>query len=280
MSSDRSQMFSLVRFTIRSLTAGLVRGVYYLVEKFFDVTFYKLLGSRTLKTKEEKADYLESDIQWIRTASEGVFDLSLIDGIADSSVEKIRRGEELSREEARLAGAVFLGDSEFLNLNRDWFEHRPVKLLLGFGDAAAHHKYQKIAKEYFDLEELSMPGYSLPEDFMIEGEKVTAHSDSFIQRAVLASTLTSIDWLEYIFDEMSVEYRQDFLDRTRNQIAEFIVRESYELDSDVAEFQRKMFRANVEWTEDLEQKFSFNSRLADKVCGEFDEIRENRLDQF
>jgi hypothetical protein len=244
------------------------------------VTFYKLLGARTLTTEEEKADYLESDINWIRKTSEGVFDLSLIDGIADSSIEKVRQGEELSPEEARLVGAVYLGDSEFLNLNRDWFKHRPVKLLLGFGDAAAHHKYQKIAKEYCELEELSMPGYSLPEDFMIEGEKITAHSDFFIQRAVLASTLTSIDWLEYIFDEMSVEYRQDFLDRTREQMAEFLVRESYELDSDVAEFQRKMFSANVEWTEDLEEKFSFNSRLADRACGKFDEIRQQRLEHF
>lgn len=46
----------------------------------------------------------------------------------------------------------------------------------------------------------------------------------------------------------------------------------------MAEFQVRMFGANVSWTQDLEQKFEFNSRLADRVCAEMHRIRENRLE--
>lgn len=242
------------------------------------MTFYKLLGSRTLSDREEKADYLESDLQWIRDSTENVLDISYIEDSFDSSVDKIRSGRELTEDEARLVGAVFLGDGEFLNLNRDWFTHRPVRFLLGFGDAAAHHKYQRIAKEFYDLSELRMPAYSTPDDYRIRDEPVIEHTDSFIQRAVLASTVTSLDWLEYILREMEVEYSEDYLDLTRSQMAKFLSGESGDLESEVAEFQVRMFGANVSWTQDLEQKFEFNSRLADRVCDEMDRIRENRLE--
>lgn len=53
---------------------------------------------------------------------------------------------------------------------------------------------------------------------------------------------------------------------------------SGDLESEVAEFQVRMFGANVSWTQDLEQKFEFNSRLADRVCAEMHRIRENRLE--
>jgi hypothetical protein len=233
-----------------------------------------------MKGREEKADYLESDLQWVRTTSEGVFDLNLVDGIFDSAVEKMRNGEELSEEESRLAGAVFTGDAEYLCMNRDWFRHRPVRFLIRFGDGAAHHKCLKAAKKFCDPSRLSMPDYSLPREYVIDGEKVTKHSDSFTQRAVLASTITSIDWLEYILTEMSVSHRKEFLDRTRRQMASFLVHESYELDADVAEFQRNMFCANVEWTENVEQRFSFSSCLADRICDRLDEVRESRLEKF
>jgi hypothetical protein len=55
------------------------------------VAFYKLLGSRTLSDREEKADYLESDLQRIRDSTEDVLDISYIEDFFDSSVDKIRR---------------------------------------------------------------------------------------------------------------------------------------------------------------------------------------------
>ncbi len=237
-----------------------------------------MLGPKTLNSNREQADYFRLDADYVINVAEAI-SLNIHDfkEKSDSIEKKIRKGEELNPFEGHLFGSIFIGDAEFLHPSASWVQSRLIKILLTMSDGPVHHKWERIAKEHYNIGKLSEPGFSLPSDFQVKGEKPTNYVSGLSDSTKLGVSILDLEWFIYICDENGVDYDPDFVQRTKKESLHYFTGKEDELSHDVRKFQMELFTNASEWLENVMERFNMRSFLGWKMNRIVNKTVENDL---
>ncbi|MFB6241769.1 MAG: hypothetical protein ABEJ36_03115 [Candidatus Nanosalina sp.] len=234
------------------------------------MTFYSFL-SADLRERENRARYIRADIDWfLGTMKDADVDTGGWRTILSGVPEKIRDNEELSKDQRQVVGAMIYGDSRYFGGNEEWLDNRFFEMLIDLGERMEEDELESLASEYVDLENLDEPGYSSPGD--VRNAEKAIQNVSSVDRAVIASLVTTLDWMEYVCQEISVDYRNEFFDEKRREAVGL-----FGEPGEVGDFLGTVLRQNTEWLEELEEDFGFSAPLPELMCRRMETIRRENL---
>lgn len=240
------------------------------------MTFYKLMGNRTLKTEAEQAEYFQMDVDWLLNTSQAMgFETGNIERISEEARLKIENDEPLNEKESELVGTVYVGDAEWVNPLSLWGGPRWTRYFLRFGDGPAHCKFLNIGKKYCDVGRLNFPYYSTPGDFDIESCR------DFRKAALLATGVLHLEWYTYVCNQVGLEYDEELAQETKNETVEYLTGQSDSMSSRAAYFQKTMYEEDINWIDQTEKEFHFRSFLlwrTEKLMNSFIDELDNHAD--
>ena len=252
------------------------------------MTAAKLVGLRALSRPEEVAPYFRFGADYlIEVADEMGWKYGALDETAERAYESMRDGEtDVPEDEEDLIAAVLVADAEYWWPIGRWLPRGYALLMRGLSHAL-RRKLLKLAGAYtgtledvsgfgsvFDefyhayptvRERLGTPGYSNPNDCIVEGKPATAHVrglslDAFARRTVLGDSVLHVEWYEYVAEKMGVVYDTDLCARAKNESPAYFAGVRDELGEDVRELQRAMF-TDDDWIRKFHEEYSLRSVL-------------------
>lgn len=244
------------------------------------MTFYKLLSSRTLDTKQEKAEYLLADIDYLIEVCEAMnYDYRDVKQRAESAAESIRKGETLEEEEARVVGAVYVGDAEWHNPWCTWIKNSYLRKIGLLSSGLAHHKWMRIAKKFYDVDKLDVPYYSRPSDYSFEGRPALLHTDSKRNSLMMKTGILHTEWFTYVCDQLGIEYDRELVERSKQELVEYYAGFRHELSADVKKFQHHLFSNDVEWFKFINNELDVSSYFVQSAQETYEECLKDELER-
>jgi len=259
------------------------------------MTAAKLVGLRALREPEEVAPYFRFGADYIFDVADAMdWEYGALNETAERAYGAMRDGRtDVSDDVATLVGAVLVADAEYWWPIGRWLPRGYALLMRGLSHAL-RRKLLKLAGVYTDTletgfrefyhayptvrERLGTPGYSSPEDCVVEGEPATAYVrglslDAFARRTVLGDSVMHVEWYEYVAEETGVEYDAELCARTKQESPAYFAGVTDELSDEVRELQRAMY-VDDDWIRKFHDEYSLRSVLFRRAADGIEETAE------
>lgn len=234
------------------------------------LTFYKLWAGKSLHSKENVAKYFESDLRYLEGFTEDMgFEALAWDTVSADIEEAIMSNQKPENlDQKKILTSFFIGDGEWNEPLAAWGIH-PANLMVDLIEYNWFHRFRELSREYGDPSLVRVPQYSTPDnvkgrekayEYPFRHYSLTDLSDCII----LATSILSLEWTEYVMDEIGLDYNQDLVHRTRNETLEHFS-EGSEISEDSQKILRSLKRNDNIWLESVKQDFSMNSLLLSYV---------------
>jgi hypothetical protein len=255
------------------------------------MTAAKLVGPGALREPEDVAPCFRFGVEYLLEVTDEMgWDRGRLDETAERAYGSMRDGEtEVPEDERRLISAVLVADAEYWWPIGRWLPRGYALLMRGLSHAL-RRKLLKLAgiytgaietgfREFYHAypsvrERLGTPGYSNPEDCVVEGQPATAHVgglslDTFARRTVLGDSVLHIEWYEYVAEKTGIEYDADLCARAKEESPAYFAGVSDELSDDVRELQRAMY-IDDDWIRKFHEEYSLRSVLFRSAADEIE----------
>lgn len=234
------------------------------------MTFYKLWAGKSLDSKQNVASYFESDLRYLEGFTQDMgFEELEWDRVSKDVTKSILSDQRPERtQDRRVITSFFVGDGEWNEPLASWGIY-PANLLVDFVEYNWFHRFRELSRRYGEPDLVSVPNYSTPEnvkgrdrdyEYPFRNYRLTDLSDCII----LATSILSLEWTEYVMDEIGLAYDQELVHKTRNEVLEY-----YSDGSELSDGSKKVLRSlkrndNI-WLEDVKKDFEMNSFLLSYV---------------
>ena len=212
------------------------------------------------------AKYFESDLDYLKGFTKDLgFSQIDWDNVTEEVTSAILEDRQVESDMAkRVLTSFFVGDGEWNEPLGNWFIF-PGNYMIDFVEYNWYHRFRELARRYGDLESVSVPVYSTPKN--VKGRdksysvpfKALRYSDSR-DCLVMTTSILSLEWTEYVMDEIGINYDSQLLDTTRKEVLMY-----YSEDKDLSEDSKRVLRSLKRnddlWLENVKEEFDMNSFL-------------------
>lgn len=256
-----------------------------------NMTAAKLVGLRALREPEDVAPCFRFGVDYLLEVTDVMgWDCGRLDETAERAYDSMRDGEtEVPEDERHLIAAVLVADAEYWWPMGRWLPRGYALLMRGLSHAL-RRKLLKLAgvytgaletgfREFYHAyptvrERLGTPGYSNPEDCVVEGQPATAHVgglsvDAFARRTVLGDSVLHVEWYEYVAEKTGIEYDDDLCARAKEESPAYFAGVSDKLSDDVRELQHAMY-IDDDWIRKFHEEYSLRSVLFRSAADEIE----------
>ncbi|PSH00272.1 MAG: hypothetical protein BRC28_00105 [Nanohaloarchaea archaeon SW_4_43_9] len=225
------------------------------------MTVLKLFRPRNLDNPQMISNYFEIDADYLENFLEATGgDFEEINRLKLSIIEKLDRSEELSKKECLFLTAIFVGDAEWLGPNSEWY-NRSLRYAIQLADGFVHHQWYGLAEEYGDVSKVSLPDFSEPESFDINGRPPTFYTSGLRQRVDLIASVTQLEWCLYVCDQIDIDNGLENPDKVMMDGIKYFIGEKESLPKNSARIHKMLFLSDKKWLKDVRELFDIRSLI-------------------
>jgi hypothetical protein len=209
----------------------------------------KALEPSFISTSDDHADYFELAVDHFVTTGERLdLEVDEVSQRGDDVSEKVRKGENLNKEEQLLAATMGYGDAYWLTGCFSW---EPVYLrILGSPfQTILRYKMRRKIDRYVDMK-VQKPDYTQPSE-------IESFEPGRLRRKVNPSVLMHLDWFKYFLDNLEIENNIDFNKLRRDSIYKIL--NDREMDPESKKIQKVLCSQDERWVNRFENSFDYTA---------------------
>ena len=218
------------------------------------MSLYRLVSSKTLHTNEEIAEYLDDDLDFLQDVCQKMgFSTGQTIEKGRSAAQKLRSGQELDEDKARILAAIYYGDAEWQGPWCSWIKNPALRKLGMLSEGLVREKWMEIAENFYDIEKLDRPRYTRPSFYEINGSICIQQADTKENAIMMKTGILHLDWVEYVSNQTGIDHDAALFEKAREETASFYAGELEDFSDDVRKLQHHMFRNDRAWFDHIRQ---------------------------
>jgi hypothetical protein len=222
------------------------------------VSLLRLFG---LVRPDQFADWYRIGADYVLTVSEGMgFPVGEFPARAEAATAALRAGRtDVPPDVARSVAADLLADATFSEPYLEWMPLWYELALVG-PVRYAEYRLRRVAARYAtDLDHVSVPRFSRPQDVLVGGRPAVEYVSGFARRFVLADAVLHLEWYAHVARESGVAVPPDLIARAREETVAYYTGRG-DLSPEVRRFQRLLF-ADDAWVREIDAAYDLDSAL-------------------